>query len=63
MGGFALFGIRLRTPRDAALFERNSVSKFANEKRIAVYHPRTTGSVVLKADIKGVSLLRHGTRI
>jgi hypothetical protein len=37
------FGHRvLKTTRDAAPFEKNLASKFANEKRTAVYHPCLT---------------------
>jgi hypothetical protein len=47
VGGFRLsciaFGHRvLKTTRDAAPFEKNLASKFANEKRTAVYHPCLT---------------------
>jgi hypothetical protein len=47
VGGFALSGIRLRTQRDAVLFEKNLTSKLANEKPTAVYHPPTADSAVL----------------
>jgi hypothetical protein len=47
VGGFRLsciaFGHRVsKTTRDAAPFEKNLASKFANEKRTAVYHPCLT---------------------
>jgi hypothetical protein len=47
VGGFRFSGVAfghraLNPTRDAALFEKNFSSKFANEKRTAVYHPCTT---------------------